>query len=105
MCKRILRASLLTVSLLAVFLFNISAGVMFFGFLAWLALNALNSYLPHSHLQVDTWSLITGVVGTVYIFAVDKDIKYAVGQSLRGTIGFVNRLLPASKREVEHGKG
>lgn len=104
MHKRILRGCLLFISLMAVFLLHFSAGVMFFGFVAWLALNAWNFYLPRFCRQVDIWSLAMGVVGAVYIFAVDKEVKYTVGQSLRGTIGFVNRLLPASKKEVKYDK-
>ena len=104
MRKRIFRGCLFFVFLLVVFLLHISAGVMFFGFLAWLALNTLSFYLQYSHRQIDVWSLIMGVVGTVYLFIVDKDVKYAVGKSLRGTISFVKWLLPASKKEVENGK-
>ncbi len=102
--RKILRWIVMFVSLISVFLFHLFAGVMFLGFLAWLTLNTLNFYLSYSHRQIDAWPLITGVIGTVYILAVNKDAKYVVGKSLRETVDFINRFLPVTKKEVEHDK-
>ena len=102
--RQVLRGIIMSVSLIVVFLFYLFAGVMFLGFLAWLTLNTLNFYLSYSHRQIDAWPLIMGVIGTVYILAVNKDARYVVGKSLRETVDLINRFLPVTKKEVEHDK-
>lgn len=105
MSRRIIRGWLLFISLMVVSLSYIAAGAILLGFLIWLALTAYNFYFSSLlfFLQINSWPLVMGAIGTIYIFIASNDAQYVIGKSLKGTINFINWLLPTHKKEAQDG--
>ena len=105
MIRRFFRGSLLFLLLMAVTIGYFTVGTMFFGFCGWLILMVLSSLWPQRYIQrIDIFSISLGIVGAICFFTIDQNARYVVGDSLRKTIDFVNRIAPKKEKEAKNGK-